>query len=211
MTERVKEENKMKKLIAILLVLLVASVAFGEPIGTSNTPELTITATAAQVAGQLMLTDSALTTVSAWNGATPKETLALGEIDPLDTDGNGHVSSDVFLNLKSNTRGSVSVGIKAQSLSNTIGEVGSETTSYIQYDVVDASDDTTVIATSSRDLPTSSTAFATFDGSASNGMSVFSKGFFVDVLYDDTVGSDSADFAANAAYQGLISFEITAQ
>ena len=106
---RVSERSyRMKKVIAILLVLLVTGVVFGGP----TTAELTLGATVNPFEGIKLSIGSGLDTISTWNGATSEDaTLTLTAAGP-----DAAPSGDFYVNLRTNRAGAISVGFLGNAL-----------------------------------------------------------------------------------------------
>jgi hypothetical protein len=169
-TERVKEENKMKKLIAILLVLLVASVAFGAGpfngyTNSATKSDLELTTTVAGRYGLKVTADQLGTlTPAAFISATD-----VAEI-PFTENVDGTVDSETFyINYMTNQRIMASVTATADPL---VGETtGNDSTIY--YTVTPA-------VGSAVDVEAAGTSITLYAETAiSKGMRVVSESFTI--------------------------------
>lgn len=97
----------MKKVIAILLVLLVTGVVFGGP----TSAELTLGATVNPFEGIKLSVGSALDSISTWNGADEDAALTLDAAGPDEAP-----SGDFYVNLRTNRAGAITVGFLGNAL-----------------------------------------------------------------------------------------------
>jgi len=175
----VRKENKMKKAIAILLVLLVAGVMFGAD------EQLDLKANVAVQQGVLIsLTD--ITTVGGFNTANT------GEVAELDLE--NATSAEFYLVLKTNKKTATTIGLSGSALTTgvvadpNIGYVISTTTE-VEGDFV-RTGDLTVLKTNTTSSMATTDPLGTF--SAGNGMRVMSA--------KATITLDANDYAAASAY-----------
>lgn len=194
----VKEENKMKKLIAILLVLLVASVAFG----ASSDDTLTLTTTVSAMPAQIKITDEALTTNGAFATATPY-TAEISAIDPEST--TAPSTGILYANVRANSRVSFGVRVSAEDMKHNTPGIESS----IRYSITDGTTTINSEATHTEyaNLTESDELFAV-DFSSAMGMSVLNKSFSITLLG----GVDEARSYRTAiagAYKGTVKFYVT--
>jgi hypothetical protein len=177
----------MKKAIAILLVLLVAGVAFG---ATSN--DLVVNTTVNELEG-LKLSSTALTTLTAWNDETDiDEALTFTSTDAEIVPD----AASFFINLRTNKKNSYTVGLSGLPLASETEGV----TSKIGYVITAGTNTFTVASTATAAV--GPTTIATFV--AGNGMRYQSE--------EATVTLDSTSWmaaTADSGYTATITVSIT--
>lgn len=177
----------MKKAIAILLVLLVAGVAFGA------TPSLDLTATVNLKEG-VLISLSDIATVAAFNTADDEVNDVL-DFESFDAEGDS-VSSSFYLVLKTNKKGGTSIGLSGSALTT-----GDEDDPMIGYTVATTTGGT---YTKDTDLIVTNTAttlamdsvevLGAFD--AGNGMRVQSAAATITLTQADLDAASAGDYTA---------------
>ncbi|MGE0073957.1 MAG: hypothetical protein AB7S52_01880 [Sphaerochaetaceae bacterium] len=169
----------MKKAIAILLVLLVAGVAFG-----AAEASLQVSSSVTPLTG---LKISQVSAISDWETAG---------IATLTTPLTGVPVTDLFVNLRTNKKTSFTINIDAPDLTNTDTSISYS----IPYTVAaTAGDGTAADAVASG---TVDQLLVSFDGDTGTGMRILSHGFTIDV--DDT----AYGAAVEGTYNTTIVFDI---
>ena len=185
----------MKKVIAILLVLLVTGVVFG------STTDLSLEATVQAAPIYIAISQGSEITslgLSAFQNADIG-TVEFASIDPeAET---APTISDLFANVRVNTRNSFDVRISAEDLKQ------SGTGASIRYTVGSISSTAEIAA----EAPTeASSILLTVDGSENNGMTVLNSGFSI-TLSSGAEDSLAYQNALAGEYEGTVRFWVTAQ
>jgi hypothetical protein len=189
----------MKKLIAILLVLLVASVAFG---AASDDDTLTLTTTVNAMPAQIKITNAALTTNGAFATATPY-TAVISAIDPESTE--APTTGTLYANVRANSRVSFGVRVSAEDMKHNTPEIASS----IGYSITDGTTtiDSAATHTEYANLTTSDELFDV-DFTLATGMSVLNKSFSITLLGGED-DARSYRTAIAGAYTGTVKFYVT--
>ena len=176
----VRKENKMKKAIAILLVLLVAGVMFG-----ANEASLSVSTSISAVTGLKISQDAAITN---WSTAG---------ITTLSTPLTATAVTDLFVNLQTNKKTSFTINIDAPHLANNDNTI----TYKIPYVVTAAAN-----GGGTASAPVNSGAvdqpLVTFIGDPGTGLRILNHGFSIDV--DDSAYEN----AVEGSYAATIVFDI---
>lgn len=176
----VRKENKMKKAIAILLVLLVAGVMFG-----AEDASLSVSTSINAVTGLKISQAAAITN---WSTAG---------ITQLSTALTATAVTDLFVNLQTNKKTSFTINIDAPHLTNS-----DNTITYIIPYVVTAAESGGGTASAAVSSGTVDQPLVTFGGNLGTGLRILNHGFSIDV--DDTAYAN----AVEGSYAATIVFDI---